>query len=89
MACRIRSSFLQSVWSHTPQQAEETAAIGASLQPLRGTKRLENLQSFQTTLVFSEGPHKLQVSDTDAEQNIKFMLLAKWRITWTEAKNVL
>lgn len=38
---------------------------------------------------FSQGSHRLRVSDTAAEQNIIFLLLAEWRITWTEAKNVL
>lgn len=37
--------------------------------------------------IFSQGSHRLQVSDTAAEQNISFVLLAEWRITWTEAKH--
>lgn len=38
---------------------------------------------------FSHGFYRLQVSDTAAEQNINFVVLAEWRITWTDAKNVL
>lgn len=34
---------------------------------------------------FTQGPHRLQVSHTAAEENVEFVVLAEWRITWTEA----
>lgn len=37
---------------------------------------------------FTQGPHRLRMSHTAAEQNIEFLVLAEWGITWTEVKNV-
>lgn len=37
---------------------------------------------------FTQGPHRLRKSHEAAEQNVEFVVLAEWRITWTEAKNV-
>lgn len=37
---------------------------------------------------FTQGPDRLRMSHTPAEQNVEFVLWAEWRITWTDAKNV-
>ncbi|XP_061611126.1 ATP-dependent RNA helicase DHX8-like isoform X2 [Phyllopteryx taeniolatus] len=50
LAGGVRAGLLQGVRPDAPQQAEEAAASGASVQPLRGTQRLEDLQSLPPTL---------------------------------------
>ncbi|CAF87137.1 unnamed protein product [Tetraodon nigroviridis] len=50
LAGGVCSGLFQSVRPHSPQQAEETAAPGAALQPLRGAQRLEDLTRLQAPL---------------------------------------
>ncbi len=74
VACRIFSSFLQSLWSHTPQQTEETAEVGAPLQPLRGTKCLENIQSLQKALE----PSRKVLIDYESPMRLLNKTLSLW-----------
>lgn len=51
LAGGVFTCLLQSVRPNAPQQAEETTAPRAPVQPLRGAQRLENLSCLQAALM--------------------------------------